>query len=92
MTSLPPPALPRPEAVLASVFGFPDFRPGQGEVVQAVQAGRDVLVVGTVHALAHRDEVTVNDVAAELRALIVRRAGRRSTHPLRVRLDPVNIG
>lgn len=34
----------------------------------------------------------LNDVAAELRALIVRRAGRRSTHPLRVRLDPVNIG
>ena len=36
--------------------------------------------------------VMLNDVAAELRALIVRRAGRRSTHPLRVRLDPVNIG
>ena len=35
---------------------------------------------------------SIADVAAELRALIVRRAGRRSTHPLRVRLDPVNIG
>ncbi len=31
--------------LLASVFGFPDFRPGQEEVVAAVEAGRDVLAI-----------------------------------------------
>lgn len=34
----------------------------------------------------------IGEVAAELHAFIVGRSGRRSTHPLRVRLDPVNIG
>jgi ATP-dependent DNA helicase RecQ len=31
--------------LLKSVFGFDDFRPGQGEIVQAVTAGRDVLAI-----------------------------------------------
>ena len=31
--------------LLASVFGFPDFRPGQEEIVAAVEAGRDVLTI-----------------------------------------------
>lgn len=34
----------------------------------------------------------VGEVASELHAFIVSRSGRRGTHPLRVRLDPVNIG
>ncbi|HVH03245.1 MAG TPA: DNA helicase RecQ [Amaricoccus sp.] len=32
-------------ALLARVFGFPDFRPGQEEIVAAVEAGRDVLAI-----------------------------------------------
>jgi ATP-dependent DNA helicase RecQ len=35
----------RTRAVLKDVFGFADFRPGQGEIVDAVLAGRDVLAV-----------------------------------------------
>ena len=31
--------------LLAEVFGFPDFRPGQEEIVLAVEAGRDVLAI-----------------------------------------------
>lgn len=31
--------------LLAEVFGFPDFRPGQEEIVAAVEAGRDVLAI-----------------------------------------------
>lgn len=31
--------------LLARVFGFPDFRPGQAEIVEAVMAGRDVLAI-----------------------------------------------
>jgi ATP-dependent DNA helicase RecQ len=31
--------------LLSDVFGFPDFRPGQEEVVQAIEAGRDVLAI-----------------------------------------------
>ncbi len=34
-----------PRAVLASRFGFPDFRPGQEEVVEALLAGRSALAV-----------------------------------------------
>jgi ATP-dependent DNA helicase RecQ len=34
-----------PEAALHEVFGFPVFRPGQREAVEAAVAGRDVLVV-----------------------------------------------
>ena len=34
-----------PRDLLASVFGFPDFRPGQEEIVDAVLAGRDVLAI-----------------------------------------------
>ena len=30
---------------LRSVFGFDDFRPGQGEIVEAVSAGRNVLAI-----------------------------------------------
>ena len=32
-------------AVLARVFGYSDFRPGQGEIIDAWRAGRDVLAV-----------------------------------------------
>jgi ATP-dependent DNA helicase RecQ len=31
--------------LLGRVFGFPDFRPGQAEIVEAVEAGRDVLAI-----------------------------------------------
>jgi len=37
--------MPDPRALLKSVFGFDDYRPGQGEVVEAVLAGRDVLAI-----------------------------------------------
>jgi ATP-dependent DNA helicase RecQ len=33
------------EALLRDVFGFDAFRPGQGEIVQAVATGRDVLAI-----------------------------------------------
>ncbi|MCB1399207.1 MAG: DEAD/DEAH box helicase, partial [Rhodobacteraceae bacterium] len=39
---MPPPA---PEALLASVFGFQSFRPGQEEIVRAVIAGRNTLAI-----------------------------------------------
>ncbi len=35
----------RPEALLREVFGFAGFRPGQAEIVAAVQEGRDVLAI-----------------------------------------------
>ncbi len=35
----------RAREVLRSVFGYDDFRPGQGEVIAAVLAGRDVFAV-----------------------------------------------
>jgi ATP-dependent DNA helicase RecQ len=34
-----------PRRVLVDVFGYPDYRPGQEEVVDAVMAGHDVLAV-----------------------------------------------
>lgn len=34
-----------PEALLARVFGFPDFRPGQAEIVEAVAGGHDTLAI-----------------------------------------------
>ena len=34
-----------PRGLLASVFGFPGFRPGQEEIVQAVLAGRNTLAI-----------------------------------------------
>jgi ATP-dependent DNA helicase RecQ len=38
------PAVPRdPAAVLREVFGFPSFRPGQRELVDAILAGRDAI-------------------------------------------------
>lgn len=36
---------PDPEAVLRDVFGFPSFRPGQREVIEAVLAGKDCIAV-----------------------------------------------
>ena len=36
---------PSPEAMLASVFGFHAFRPGQEEIVRAVLAGRNTLAI-----------------------------------------------
>ncbi len=36
---------PDPEAVLAEVFGFDTFRPGQREVIEAVLEGRDCIAV-----------------------------------------------
>jgi ATP-dependent DNA helicase RecQ len=34
-----------PKAILSSVFGFSDFRPGQEEIVEALRAGRDILAI-----------------------------------------------
>ncbi|MFC7705860.1 DNA helicase RecQ [Plastorhodobacter daqingensis] len=34
-----------PQALLASVFGFSSFRPGQAEIVEAVLAGRNTLAI-----------------------------------------------
>jgi ATP-dependent DNA helicase RecQ len=31
--------------VLRDVFGYPEFRPGQAEVIEAVLAGRDCIAV-----------------------------------------------
>jgi ATP-dependent DNA helicase RecQ len=39
------PPKPTPESVLRDVFGFPDFRPGQREVIDAVLAGRDCIAL-----------------------------------------------
>ncbi|MFN4058343.1 MAG: DNA helicase RecQ [Roseinatronobacter sp.] len=39
------PALDRPEALLAQVFGFQSFRPGQAEIVEAVTHGQDILAI-----------------------------------------------
>ncbi|MDO9527368.1 MAG: RecQ family ATP-dependent DNA helicase, partial [Gemmobacter sp.] len=35
----------RPEDLLARIFGFPGFRPGQEEIVDAVTAGRNTLAI-----------------------------------------------
>ena len=35
----------RPEDLLARIFGFPGFRPGQAEIVDAVTAGRNTLAI-----------------------------------------------
>jgi len=43
--TLAAPAPSRAEALLAQVFGFSRFRPGQAEIVEAVAAGRDVLAI-----------------------------------------------
>ncbi|MCV2881749.1 DNA helicase RecQ [Actibacterium sp. XHP0104] len=37
--------MPRAEELLASVFGFTGFRPGQAEIVSAVTAGRNTLAI-----------------------------------------------
>ena len=37
--------MPTPEEVLHRVFGFPGFRPGQAEIVEAVLAGRPTLAI-----------------------------------------------
>ena len=42
-TQLPVP--PDPADLLARIFGFDAFRPGQAEIVEAVTAGRDVLAI-----------------------------------------------
>ena len=36
---------PTPHAVLAEVFGYPEFRPGQAELIDVVLAGRDCIGV-----------------------------------------------
>lgn len=36
---------PTPESVLHEVFGFPGFRPGQQEVIEAVLAGKDCIAL-----------------------------------------------
>ncbi|MFD1913108.1 DNA helicase RecQ [Halodurantibacterium flavum] len=38
-------AVVTPEGLLASVFGFPCFRPGQAEIVEAVRAGQNTLAI-----------------------------------------------
>jgi len=43
VTDSPPDS--RQQALLASVFGFASFRPGQAEIVQAVTEGRDTLAI-----------------------------------------------
>src|ERR687885_2266469 len=45
MTTTPLPEIADPREALRRLFGFPDFRPGQEEVVRAVLAGEDVLAV-----------------------------------------------
>ncbi|MFA7432386.1 MAG: DNA helicase RecQ [Gemmobacter sp.] len=47
MTDASPISIPQdtPERLLASVFGFPEFRPGQAEIVAAVAAGRNTLAI-----------------------------------------------
>ncbi len=37
--------MPDPHQVLSRVFGFPGFRPGQAEIVEAVLAGRNTLAI-----------------------------------------------
>ncbi|MDP4033962.1 MAG: ATP-dependent DNA helicase RecQ, partial [Pseudorhodobacter sp.] len=37
--------MPDPHQLLQQIFGFPDFRPGQEEIVQAVLAGRNTLAI-----------------------------------------------
>ncbi|WP_096784242.1 DNA helicase RecQ [Rhodobacter sp. CZR27] len=37
--------MPAPRELLHQVFGFPDFRPGQEEIVEAVRAGRNTLAI-----------------------------------------------
>ena len=37
--------LPEAREVLAEVFGYPDFRPGQADAVAAVLSGRDAVVL-----------------------------------------------
>ena len=37
--------MPLPKDLLASIFGFADFRPGQEEIVDAVMAGRNTLAI-----------------------------------------------
>ena len=46
-TTLPPSFNPLDRAadLLHSIFGFPDFRPGQAEIVQAVLEGRNTLAI-----------------------------------------------
>lgn len=41
----PRPNLASARAVLADVFGYPSFRPGQGEVIEAVLARRDCVAI-----------------------------------------------
>ena len=38
-------ALAEARALLADVFGHPDFRPGQADAVEAVLSGRDAIVL-----------------------------------------------
>lgn len=45
MTSADSPALAEARRVMAELFGFRDFRPGQAEILEAVLAGEDVLAV-----------------------------------------------
>ena len=42
---MPPPFESDARAILKSVFGYDDFRPGQWEVIEAALAGRDVFAV-----------------------------------------------
>ena len=60
--------LERARDILRTTFGFPDFRPGQEEVIRSVLAGSDVLAVmptGSGKSLCYqlpallRDGVTV---------------------------------
>ena len=43
--ALPPPTMDEARRVLAARFGFPDFRPSQKPILEAVLAGRDALAI-----------------------------------------------
>ena len=43
--SPPSPQLDKARAKMAEAFGYHDFRPGQGEIIESVLQGRDVLAV-----------------------------------------------
>lgn len=42
---MPDGTFPSPDSLLSQIFGFSEFRPGQGEIVEAVTAGKDTLAI-----------------------------------------------
>src|SRR6476659_4983949 len=60
-----------PRAVLGEVFGYPDFRAGQADAVDAVLAGRDAVVLLPTGA--------GKSVCYQVPAIALARAGRGTT-------------